>query len=102
MRYLDYVEVEAERDEWKRRAEAAEADRDRYSREVVRSADGESVLRRENARLREAIRAMLHAGVEMDDVRLDYVVLQMDRADIEQAREALAALQTTEEADHED
>jgi hypothetical protein len=50
-----YDALEAERDEWKRRAEVAEADRDRYSREVVRAGDVEVNLRAKLARAVEAL-----------------------------------------------
>jgi hypothetical protein len=47
-------------------------------------------LEAENARLREALGGLLESGIEFDDERLRYIVVQVDREDWEQAREALA------------
>lgn len=41
----------------------------------------------------EVLRALLNSGVEMDDARIPYLVMQVDRGDIRAARELLAALE---------
>ena len=40
-------------------------------------------------RLRDALRSLLASGRELDDPRMDYVVVQVDRVDIECALAAL-------------
>lgn len=41
----------------------------------------------------EVLRALLNSGVELNDVRVPYLVMQVDRDDIRAARELLAALE---------
>lgn len=41
------------------------------------------------ARLEEALRTLMEWGVELDDVRLHYISVQIERADIKAARAAL-------------
>lgn len=47
--------------------------------------------------LADALRAILSGGVEMDDERIPYVVMQIDRDDIKAARELLATVPTIKE-----
>lgn len=45
--------------------------------------------------LYEALKELLNYGVEFDDVRMSYVVAQVDRGAISDARAALAAIEAT-------
>lgn len=40
-----------------------------------------------DAEIREVLSGFIHAGVEFDDERMDYVVTQIDRRDLDAARE---------------
>jgi hypothetical protein len=48
-------------------------------------------LREEIARLKAVVEALMAWGVEFDDERLDYIVVQVDRSAIDAARAALVA-----------
>ena len=49
-------------------------------------------LRADVKRLEEALREIMQWGVEQDDARLKYITVQVDRADIEKAQEALGRI----------